>query len=156
MALYVIKATVNREEQVMDFISSNAKKKHKKIYSLMHPHDMRGYVIVEAEDMNEIREAYQGVPYVNGILPKPLKIEEIEGMIDQTVAQQVNIQKGDIVEIISGPFKREKARVTRVELGKEEAVVEILESAVPIPITVKIDSIKVIRREGEEENIDAD
>jgi transcription termination/antitermination protein NusG len=150
MGIFVIKATVNREEQVMDFISSNSKKKGMKVYSLMHPHDMRGYVFIEAEDLAEVREAYQGVPYANGVLPKPLDISEVEGMLDQTNTQQVNIQKNDIVEIISGPFKREKARVTRVDTGKEEVIVEILESAVPIPITVKLDSVKVIRREEEE------
>ena len=35
---------------------------------------------------------------------------------------------------------------------KEEVVVELLEAAVPIPITVRMDAVKVIRREsGEEE-----
>jgi transcriptional antiterminator NusG len=72
-------------------------------------------------------------------------------MLEQ-VKTQVNVQKNDIVEIISGPFKRENAKVTRIDQQKEEVVVELLESAVPIPITVKLDTIKVIRREGEEED----
>jgi len=62
----------------------------------------------------------------------------------------MNIQKFDVVEIISGPFKREQAKVTRIDKTKEEVVVELLEAAVPIPITVKMDSVKVIRRETEE------
>jgi len=32
----------------------------------------------------------------------------------------------------------------------------LLEAAVPIPITVKIDSVKVIRREGEESSEEED
>nr|AQS31950.1 hypothetical protein [uncultured archaeon] len=36
-------------------------------------------------------------------------------------------------------------------MAKEEVVVELLEAAVPIPITVSLDSVKVIRREGETE-----
>ena len=71
-------------------------------------------------------------------------------MLEQ-VKTQVNIQKNDIVEIISGPFAREKAKVTRINLQKEEIVVELLEAAVPIPITVKLDSVKVIRRDEKEE-----
>ena len=98
MAIFVLKATVNREEQVLDFVSSNAKKKNLKVYSMMHPHDMRGYVFIEAEDLNEIREAYAGIPYANGVLPRPIDISEIEGMLDQTSEQQVNIQKGDIIK----------------------------------------------------------
>ena len=34
---------------------------------------------------------------------------------------------------------------------KEEVVVELLEAAVPIPITVSMDAVKVIRRDNEEE-----
>jgi len=64
---------------------------------------------------------------------------------------QINIKKNDIVEIISGPFKREKAKVSRIDKQKEEVIVELLEAAVPIPMTLKLDSVKVIRREGEEE-----
>ena len=70
-------------------------------------------------------------------------------MLEQ-VKVQVNIQKNDIVEIISGPFKREKAKVSRIDQAKEEVVVELLEAAVTIPITVKLDSVKVIRRDKEE------
>ena len=72
-------------------------------------------------------------------------------MLEQ-VKIQVNIQKNDIFEIISGPFKREKAKVTRIDQAKEEVIVELLEAAVPIPITVKLDAVKVIRREEEKEN----
>ena len=61
----------------------------------------------------------------------------------------MNIKKNDIVEIISGPFKREKAKISRIDEQKEEVVVELLEAAVPIPVTLKMDSVKVIRRENE-------
>ena len=72
-------------------------------------------------------------------------------MLEQ-VKHDVNIQKGDIVEIISGPFKREKAKITRVDKTKEEVVVELLEAAVPIPMTLKMDAIKVIRRDTDDED----
>ena len=41
-----------------------------------------------------------------------------------------------------------------VDKAKDEVVVELLEAAVPIPITVKIDAIKVIRRDHVEEGDD--
>jgi len=77
-----------------------------------------------------------------------VKYSEIEHMLEQ-VKHEMNIQKNDIVEIISGPFKRENAKVTRIDKTKEDVVVELLEAAVPIPITVKMDAVKVIRREAE-------
>ena len=111
---------------------------------------MRGYVFIEAESLEDAQACSFGVPYAKGILPSPIDYKEIGPMLEIAKAQ-VNIKKNDIVEIISGPFKREKAKVTRIDQQKEDVVVELLEGAVPIPITVKLDSVKVIRREEEEE-----
>lgn len=150
MAIFALRTTANREDQVIDFIQSNAQKKGLQVYSLIRAHGMRGYIFIEAESKQIAEEAYHGVPYARGLLPEPVNYKEIEHMLEQ-VKVQVNIQKNDIVEIISGPFKREKAKVTRIDQTKEEVVVELLEAAVPIPITVKLDSVKVIRRDTGEE-----
>lgn len=148
--IFALRTTANREDQVLDFISSNAQKKGLDIYSIIRPHGLRGYIFIEAANKEAAEEAYHGVPYARGILPAPVSYQEIEHMLEQ-VKVPVNIQKNDVVEIISGPFKRENAKVTRIDQQKEEVVVELLEAAVPIPITVKLDSVKVIRREKEEE-----
>ena len=147
--IYTLKTTANREEQVLDFVVNNIKKKGLNVYSAFHPHGMRGYIFIESENKDEAQKSYQGVPYAKGLLRAPVSYQEIEHMLEQAKAQ-VNTQNKDIVEIISGPFKGEKARVTRIDQQKEEIVLELLESAVPIPITVKLDSVKVIRRDTEE------
>jgi transcription termination/antitermination protein NusG len=147
--LYVLRTTANREEQVVDFVASNASKRKLGVYSIIHPHGMRGYVFLEAVSRSDAEQACFNIPYARGILPATVKYKEIEHMLEQ-VKKEVNIKKNDIVEIISGPFKREKAKITRLDMAKEEAVVELLESAVPIPITLKIDAVKVIRRDDEE------
>jgi len=104
----------------------------------------------QGSSKQEAEAGTHNIPYARGILPSPVGYKEIEHMLEQ-VKHEMNIQKNDIVEIISGPFKREQAKVTRIDKTKEEVVVELLEAAVPIPITVKMDSVKVIRREKEEE-----
>ena len=133
----------------MDFLVSHIQKKGLDVYAVIRPHGLRGYIFVEAANKEAIEAAAYGVPYAKGVLDKPLEYKEIEHMLEQVKAQ-VNIKKNDIVEIITGPFKREKAKVTRIDKVKEEVVVELVESAVPIPITVKMDAVKVIRREAEE------
>ncbi len=148
-SIYALRTTANREEQVLEFVSTNAKKRNLNVYSLTHPSGMKGYIFIEAETMDDVERAYQGVPYARGLLKHPVAYQEIEHMLEQAKTQ-INIQINDIVEIISGPFKKEKAKITRIDKQKEEIIVELLEAAVPIPITVKIDSVKVIRREGEE------
>lgn len=149
--IFALRTTANREEQVMDFITSNAKKKKLEVYSLVHPHGMRGYLFIEAKDRQDAEQAAFRVPYARGLLQKEVSYEEIEHMLEPAKKVEVNIQKGDIVEIISGAaFKHSQAKVTRIDKTKEEVVVELLESAVPIPITLKLDAVKVIRRESEE------
>jgi transcriptional antiterminator NusG len=148
--LFALRTTANREEQVLDFVSSNATKKNLEVYSIIHPHGMRGYIFLEAKTRTDAEQAAFGVPYARGILPKEIEYNEVEHMFEQ-VKRDINIQKNDIVEIISGPFKREKAKITRIDKTKEDVVVELLEAAVPIPITVKLDAVKVIRRDTDED-----
>ncbi len=148
--IFGLRTTANREDQVMDFVTSNAKRRKLEVYSVVRPHGMRGYIFIEAATKTDAEQAAFNVPYARGILSKSVSYNEIEHILEQ-VKHEVNIQKNDIVEIISGPFKREKAKVTRIDKTKEDVVVELLEAAVPIPITVKLDVVKVIRRETEEE-----
>jgi len=147
--IFALRVTPNREDQVMDFLTSNVQKKKIEVYSIIRPHGLRGYIFVEAETITDAELAIQGIPYARGVLKTPVDYKEIEHMLEQ-VKKEISIKKNDIVEIISGPFKRENAKITRVDKVKEEVVVELLESAVPIPITLKMDAVKVIRREGEE------
>ena len=147
--IYALRTTANREDQVMDFVTSNAKKKKLQVFSIIRPHGMRGYIFLEAGSKSDAEQAAFGVPYARGILPKEISYEEIEHMIE-TEKKEINMQKNDIAEIISGPFKREQCKITRLDKVKGDVVVELLEAAVPIPITIKIDDIKVVRREKEE------
>ena len=147
--IYAVRTTANREDQVMDFLVSNIKKKKLGVYTVIRPHGMRGYIFVEAADKQSAEQAAFNVPYARGVLPKEINYAEIEHMLEQ-VKKEVDIRKNDIVEIIAGPFKREQAKVTRIDKTKEECVVELLGAAVPIPMTLKIDAVKVIRRESEE------
>jgi len=145
--IYAIRTTANREDQVMDFISSNVKKKKMPVLAVLRPHGMRGYIFLESTDRQTAEQACFNVPYARGVLPNTIAYKEIEHMLEQ-VKYEMNIQKNDIVEVISGPFKREQAKIIRIDKVKEEVVVELLEAAVPIPITVKMDAVKVIRREA--------
>lgn len=153
--IYALRTTANREDQVMGFVTSNAQKKKLEVYSVIRPHGMRGYIFLEAGSKTDAEQAAFNVPYARGILPKTVEYKEIEHMLEQVKVER-NIRKNDICEIISGPFKREKAKIARIDKAKEEVVVELLEAAVPIPITVKMDAIKVIRRDTEESEEEAE
>jgi transcriptional antiterminator NusG len=149
--IFIIKVTTNKEDRALELISSKVIKKELNVYSLARPHGLRGYIFLEAEDRDSAEEAAYNLPYVKGIIGKTVNYEEIKNMLEP-VMEEINIEKGDIIEIIGEPFKKEKAKVMRIDKTKGEAVVTLLAAVVPIPVTVKLDNIKVIRREkGEEE-----
>lgn len=146
--IFVLKVTTNKEDQVADSIAEKARKKQLAVYSVIRPHGLRGYILIEAIDKETVEEACFNLSYVKGIIPKTVSYDEIKNLLEYTPAT-IKMEKGDIVEIIAEPFKKEKAKIIRVDKAKEEVVVELLGAAVPIPVTVKFDNIRVIRREEE-------
>jgi len=148
--IFVVKVTTNKEDKALEMIADKVKKKKISIYAVTRPHGLRGYVFLESPDREHAEEAVFNLPYVKGIIGKTVKYDEIKQMLEP-VASEVKIEKNDIVEIISEPFKNEKAKVVRVDKAKEECIVSLLGAAVPIPVTVKLDNLRVIRREELEE-----
>ena len=149
--IFVIKVTTNKEERTLDLIAERSKKKNLNVYSISRPHGMKGYILLEAEDRESAEEASFNLQYVKGIIGKTLSYEEIKNMIEQA-PEATNIEKGDIVEIIADPFKKEKAKVLRIDKQKEEVVISLLGAAVPMPVTIKIDNVRVIRRDEIEDS----
>ncbi|MBS3076181.1 transcription elongation factor Spt5 [Candidatus Pacearchaeota archaeon] len=144
--IFIIKVITNKEERAVDMISERAQKKGINIFSVSRPHGLRGYILLEAEDRDSAEEAVFNLPYIKGIIGKTIAYEEVKNMLEPSVAA-ISIKEGDIVELIAEPFKKEKAKVVRIDKQKEEVVVSLLGAVVPLPVTVKIDNVKVIRRD---------
>ena len=148
--IFIIKVTTNKEERAVDMIAEKIEKKELNVYSVSRPHGLRGYIFLEAEDRESAEEAVFNLPYVKGIIGKTIVYNEIKNMMNPSV-ENVSIKEGDIVEMIGQTLKGEKAKVLRVDKQKEEVVVSLFGAIVQFPVTVKLDNVKVIRREDEEE-----
>jgi transcription termination/antitermination protein NusG len=146
--IFIIKVTTNKEDRAVEMITDKAEKNNYNVYSVLRPHGLRGYIILEAEDRESAEEAAFNLPYVKGIIGKTVTYDEIKNMLQPEV-EDFNIEIGDIVEMIADHFKKEKGKVLRIDKKKGEVVVSLLGAAVPIPVTVKMDNVRVIRREGE-------
>jgi len=144
--IFIIKVTTNKEERAVEMIAERIRKKNLNAFAVLRPHGLRGYILLEAEDRESSEESVFNLPYVKGIIGKTVTYEEIKNMVAPTV-ESVSIKEGDIVEIISEHFKKEKAKVTRIDKQKEEVVVSLLGAVVPLPVTLKLDNVRVIRRE---------
>lgn len=145
--LFTIKTVVGRENIVIDNVATKARSQGlTQVRSFIHPEEIKGYVFVEG-DIKEIERAVQDIPHVRGLIKKPIEVKEIERYLQpKTVVVELNI--GDIVEIVGGPFKGEKGKVTRYDKVKREVTMELLEAAVPIPVTVSVEFIKVLEKSG--------
>lgn len=140
--IYTLRTTVGRENAVIETLNNRIKNTGALVKSILHPGELKGYIFIEGE-IEEVEKIMSGVPHIRGIIRKEVKLPEV-GKFLEVKKIEIKINRGDIIEITGGPFKNEKGKVIRVDEAKEEITVELLEAAIPIPITVSTDSVKVI------------
>ena len=142
--IYTVKTVVGRENIVVDTIATKAKVGNLQIQSLLHPEEIKGYVFVEGE-IKDVERAVQMVPHIRGLIKKPVEMSQIQRFLEPKTVE-IELGMGDVLEIIGGPFKGEKGKVTRYDKTKREVTIELLEVAVPIPITVSVEFVKVLEK----------
>jgi transcriptional antiterminator NusG len=145
--IFAVKTTAKQERAVVDSIYRTVLHDPSfKVLSVISPDELKGYVLVEAaEPFARIAELIENVPSARTVVPGETKLDEIAHYLEPKPVV-AGIDEGTIVELIAGPFKGEKAVVKRVDSNKEEITVELYESMVPIPITVRGDNVRVIDR----------
>ncbi len=142
--IYSIRTVVGRENVVVESIVARAIKNSIPIKSIVRIEEIKGYIFIEG-DLKDVKEAIKNVVNVRGLITAPVKIEEIEKFL-KPKETKIEVNLGDIVEIISGPFKDTRGKVARIDNVKKEITIEPLEVPVPIPITISIEFIKVVER----------
>lgn len=142
--IYTVKTVVGRENIVLDSIASKIKTEKLNIAALLHPEEIRGYVFVEG-DVKDIEKALAMIPHIRGFIKKPVDFSQIIRFL-QPKSVEIELTNGDIVEVIGGPFKGEKGKVTRYDKIKREVTIELLEVTVPIPVTVSVEFIKLLEK----------
>ncbi|MHA2206865.1 MAG: transcription elongation factor Spt5, partial [Candidatus Thorarchaeota archaeon] len=104
-----------------------------RVKAILVPETLRGYVFLETLEFRDVEIAISGVPHVRGRVGGKVSFEEIDKFLVPKPAAE-GISENDVVEIISGPFKGERAKVARVDAAKEELILELLDSPHTIPI----------------------
>ena len=141
MALYTIRTTRGREKLIIENIYFKLKDKNSDIYALFHPKKLRGYVFIEAKDKDSVLSVISHMPNIRGILKEESSVESIEHYLTEK-EEKIVFKQGDLVEIIRGPFKKEKAKIKTINEIKGESKIELINSIVPIPITIKLNQLK--------------
>ncbi len=142
--IYTVKTVVGRENVVLDALASRISAEELKIKALVHPEEIKGYIFVEGE-IEDVERAVKALPHSRGLIKKPFEVKEVEKFL-QPRKVEVELDTGDTVEIIGGPFKGERGKVTRYDKTKREITIEPLETPVPIPITVSVEFVKMLQK----------
>lgn len=152
--LFAMKTTIGQEIPTASLVMIRAKKLKLPISAVLVPPTLRGYVFIEVFAQSEsegrviVERARGGVKHSREVLDKPIPFAEIENfMVPKSPVAEMEV--GDIVDIIAGPFKGERGRVTRIDREKEEVTVELLEATVPIPLTIAASWVKIAQRKSE-------
>ena len=147
IAIYAVKTVAGREKVVAKALAAKAKTNNLPIVAVVHPEELKGYILVEG-DLDAIEEAVKQIQHARGVIKKPVKIEEIERFLAPKKVE-IELNVGDIVEVIGGPFKGEKGKIKKYDKAKREVTIELLEAVVPIPVTVSADLVRVVEKRNE-------
>ncbi|MDQ3948401.1 MAG: transcription elongation factor Spt5 [Thermoproteota archaeon] len=138
---FAIRTTGGQERIVANLLQTRANAKKLLIRSVIVLDSFKGYIIVEAPDSNVAYEALAGIRHVRGQIRGDLPFKDIEGyLVKKPVVSELSTN--DTVEVIAGPFKSMKAKITRVDYEKQEATVVLLDSPYQIPVTVDANYLK--------------
>ena len=164
-SVLAVKTSIGHERAVADSLFSRAKARDIGVFSILAPANLRGYLFIETMNPDRLEEAVRGIRRARGIAgdrrdrqgrrivqeddERTIQLDQIEIYLAPKPIVS-GIMEGDIVELVSGPFKGEKARVQRIDEAKEEITVELFEAMVPIPVTVRGDAVRVLQKEQDQ------
>ncbi|MDP7001799.1 MAG: transcription elongation factor Spt5 [Candidatus Poseidoniaceae archaeon] len=165
--LYIVKTAISSEQRVADEMharlsgSGSLSDVQDEIFSVLHPNGMRGYLFVESSAQHHVekligRTGGRDRKTRGPILSTPLKnaksvlgseapLEDVLPYLEPKAVTS-GIEVGCIVEIVSGAFKGEKARVVSVSESKEEVSMELYEQPIPMTLNMRGDHVRVIER----------
>jgi len=165
--LFIVKTAIGSEKRVADEMqarlmgSGSLSKIQDDIYGILHPTGMRGYVMVESSALHHVekligrsggrdpkaRRGLNQTPLKNAktVLPGEAPLKDILPYLEPKAVTS-GIEVGCIVEIVTGAFKGEKARVTSVAETKEEVSMELYEQPIPMTLKMRGDHVRVVER----------
>ncbi|MFQ5969322.1 MAG: transcription elongation factor Spt5 [Nitrososphaerales archaeon] len=142
---FAVRTTGGQEHVVAKLIENRIAIKKLGVQSILVLENLKGYIVVEAPDANIAYDALAGVRHVRGQIRGEMHFKDIEGfLVKKPTVTELSID--DTVEIIAGPFKGMRAKITRVDYEKQEATVILLDAPYQLPVTVDANYLKLLQK----------
>ena len=150
-SVFAVRTTAGQEKNVADMIASKVETNKLPIKAVFVPEMLKGYVFIESEGPHFVEQAITGIKHVRSRVPGLVSFSEVERyIVVKPVIEELNID--DLVEVVGGPFKGMRAKITRIDKTKAEVTLELLEATFTLPITVHADYVRLVekaKKEGE-------
>jgi len=150
---FAVKTTGGQEQNVAKFVGNRLERDESSIKSPIRSivviESLKGYVFFEAPNAQVVSDAISGFKHVKNMIPGIVPYEDIEKfLITRSIVSEVSIN--DVVEITSGPFKNMRAKITRVEAGRSEVTILLLDAPYQLPVTVDVNGIRIVEKSKDE------
>jgi len=142
-SIFPVKTTGGQERTVATFVATRALQKSKPIYSVLALDTWKGYVLFEAPNSQVVDESIQGFKHVRSKIPGMMQYQDIEKFL-VTKSMVAELSPDDTVEIVAGPFKSMRAKISRVEKEKQEITVTLIDTAFAMPITIDASYVRIV------------
>jgi len=142
----ILRTTAGQELNVALMLESLIKNTGTKgIYSIIIPPRVKGYIIIETEGHHIVHKVAKDIKHVKGQAMGSLSEDEVERLI-KVASPLEEFRPGDIVEVVSGPFKGLKAQIISVNVSKRTVTLNILEASFKMEVTLPADDVKPVKR----------
>jgi len=145
---FLVRTSLGQEMTSALLIKNRCETEKLPIHSIIVLPDLKGYIYIEADSPFPVEEAIRDIKYVKRRVQGSLSIDEFKKYFEEKpVTAEVKV--GDTVEIVSGLLKKNRAKVIEVNPERNEVTVELDGAIAPFPITLKIDSIRIVEKASE-------
>jgi len=146
---FAIRTTGGQEHVVAKLLENRIAIKKLDIQSILVLDSLKGYIVIEAPDANIVYETLTGIRHIRGQIRGELPFKDIEGfLVKKPTVTELSVD--DTVEIIGGPFKGMRAKITRVDYEKQEATVILLDAPYQLPVTVDANYLKLVQKTSQQ------
>ncbi|MGC8995425.1 MAG: transcription elongation factor Spt5 [Thermoplasmata archaeon] len=148
--IVAIKTQIGKEVEIARDLGNRIRQNNiDYVYSIMVPGEtsrLTGYVFLETIYPDRVLSFIKDMRGIKGVVKGEMNTDEILHYLAPKPAVE-SLSVGNFVELTDGPFKGEKGRIIQIDMENDKIVVELTDSLVPIPITVKAASVRVLDKE---------
>lgn len=143
--VYAVSVVGKQEYNIVVVLKMRTESARIPVYSVVVPPESFGALFVEAESLPAVNRAVYGVKHVKGVMKGISSAEEVMRLLTPR-RPEADVEVNDEVEILADVLKGSRARVTYVDRDRGIVRVELLDSAFPMPLDLKLTEIKVVKK----------